>query len=261
MSANPKNKNQRSKRPNTQPNRQVSTKLGSHLDLNDVDIMEQNKRLQSVILVDTSGSMTEYQSLLKECVIRLYDEILSDTMAAHSVELGVITFNEKTDVIQDIVEVYRQKDKGRNLSFKCDGATLTGHAVNVALQKLDERRNKVKMRGIQQYPPILFILSDGDPACPDDDKKEEKTLELLKSNINRIRKRVANQQLTVFCLQIGSAFNTNVMQQLTGLDTMEHVCKIDNNTTEIENFFKWASDYLKSKSKDNPPAKERPEWK
>jgi len=240
-----------------QQNRKCGSILGDkHLNSEKPDIMERAKRLDAIILVDTSGTMTGYQNLLTECVRKLYAEIMKDPQAKRAVELGVVTFNNYICIKQQITEIYKQKHEG-NLEFECGGGTLTGHAVRKALSMLKKRRKQLEDGHFHVYPPILFIISDGDPGCPDDPGVQSETNEYLEEVIDEIREEVQARELTVVCFQIGE-FATDVMKDLTGrsdgnLENVYYKLDFDKdekvNSGKIKDFFKFASSFLISKSR------------
>ena len=101
----------------------IEIRLGSE-DLSQIEKrvnpMNQNRRLPSIVLVDTSGSMYNYANLLKKSVEELNDAILSDRRAAKSTELAVLTFNSDIEILERMREIKSQESKGKNLDFHCE---------------------------------------------------------------------------------------------------------------------------------------------
>ena len=84
--------------------------------------------------------MHNYEDLLKKAVESLYDEILKDRVASNATELSVMTFNSDIEILEKMREIKSQESKGRNLNFHCEGVTLTGLALKVAIRQLESRK-------------------------------------------------------------------------------------------------------------------------
>lgn len=214
-----------------------------------VDMMNTEKRLPSILLVDTSGSMSSYKELLKESVEGVYDAIMSDRKASNVTELGVMTFNSEIQILEMMREIKKQKEKGRNLDFVCEGVTLTGLAVKAALAHLEARKEAYNNARpvIRYYAPILFFISDGKPECydtvvqPQEDKARQQC-------IAYIRNQVAANRLVVISVEVGDHCDHDMMVQMTGLPDDKHVIKVRNGI-EFSKFFRLSSSVIISSSK------------
>lgn len=209
-----------------------------------VDKMNSRRRLPAVILVDTSGSMSDYEDLLKRSVEGLYDAILKDRTASSATELAVLSFNSDIEILQKLCEIKKQEAQGRNLDFRCSGVTLTGLALKTAIMQL-EARKKVYMESvpkIKYYSPIIFLVSDGKPECYNATVQVQED-EAMRFSKEYIRKEVAANKLVVVAVEVGDKCDHNLMRELTGLTTDKHVTKV-NSTTEFVNFFKVSSSII-----------------
>ena len=232
-------------------NLSIEGMLGS-MDLSQVERkvvkLNTSKRLPAVILVDTSGSMSNYESLLKHSVEGLYDAILKDRTASNATELAVLSFNSDIEILEKMREIKTQEARGRNLDFHCTGVTLTGLALKTAIMQL-EARKKVYMESTQKikyYPPIIFLVSDGKPECYNTTVQAQED-EAMRFSKEYIRKEVAANRLVVISVEVGDNCDHNLMRELTGLTTDKHVTKV-NNATELANFFKVTSSIIISSS-------------
>ncbi len=214
-----------------------------------VDQMNTEKRLPSILLVDTSRSMRLYKNLLKESVEGVYDAILRDRKASNVTELGVMTFNSEIQILEKMREIKKQKEKGRNLDFICDGVTLTGLAVKAALAHLEARKDAYKKARpvTRHYAPILFFISDGKPECydavvqPQEDKARQQCIAYIKGQVTANR-------LVVISVEVGDYCDHNMMIQMTGLPDDKHVIKVHNGI-EFSKFFRLSSSVIISSSK------------
>jgi len=217
-----------------------------------VDIFETQKRLPSILLVDCSGSMQNNKSAIEASVQAVYTEILADPVASRAVELGIMSFNETIKILVNIQEIYKQTDRGENLNFVCEKQTLTGFAVQEALYQLESRVQMYidSKSGIRSYAPILFIISDGAPACYNLEVKreEEKAREEVYVKIKNL---VSQNKLNVICFEIGNLCNHEVMQKLTGTDDPKRVIHLNSgeeSAREVSKAFKITSSLLISQS-------------
>ena len=120
-------------------NNNIEGMLGS-MDLSNVEkktvALNQSKRLPAIILVDTSGSMSSYEELLKKSVEGLYEAILADRTASNATELAILTFNSDIEILERMREIKVQEAQGKNLDFHCHGCTLTGLALKNAIMQI-----------------------------------------------------------------------------------------------------------------------------
>lgn len=112
-----------------------------------VNVMNTNKRGSASIVIDTSGSMNPYRDLLKRLICEFYDDVLKDPIASNILELSIITFNSDVFILQPMSEVKAQEKKGKDIDLHCEGLTLTGCALQVALLQMEQR--------IDQFPPCF----------------------------------------------------------------------------------------------------------
>lgn len=214
-----------------------------------VDEWNVNKRLPAIILVDTSGSMSNYESLLKQSVESLYTAILNDDEASQATELSVMTFNSEIEILEKMREITTQEARGRNLNFHCDGVTLTGLALKVAISQLESRK-KVYAQStpkVKYYAPIIFLVSDGYPYCDNTTVLAQEEAAMSYSR-QYIRQEVAANRLVVISVEVGDRCDHNLMRELTGLNDDKHVTKV-SNAAELANFFKITSSIIISSSK------------
>ena len=224
--------------------------LSKHIKEERIDEFNQRPRLPAIFLVDTSGSMSDYEELLKRSVEALYDAILADRTASASAELSVMTFNSDIEVLEKMREIKKQEARGRNLDFHCDGVTLTGLALKVAIQQLEARKSVYenhKPSKVKYYSPIIFLISDGKPECYDATVMAQETAAMSFSK-QYIKQKVGTNNLVVIAVEVGNRCDHALMTELTGLSDDRHVTKV-NNASELACFFKISSSMIISSSK------------
>lgn len=118
-------------------------------------------RCACVILADVSTSMHgEKINELNEGLITFAEEIKKDQLASLRVEVAVITFGSIAEVVQDFVAA----DRFEAPTLVANGTTMMSAGINLALDKIEERKQSYRNNGIDYYRPWLFMLTDGVPT-------------------------------------------------------------------------------------------------
>ncbi len=207
-------------------------------------------RLPVCICLDTSGSMnvvtggdykktgeTVYEdgktwnvvtggetklSALQEGLDLFYDSVLEDPQARKSAELCIIEFNDDVNCLADFFSIEKQQRP----TLSAYGDTHMGEAVNMALDKLEQRKQEYKDNGVDYYQPWLVIMTDGE----NNGSEEE-----MKKAADRVAKLVDARKLTVFPIGIG---DTN-METLRQLSPKRSPLKLKG--LKFKEFFTWLS--------------------
>ena len=106
--------------------------------------------------VVVSGGVTKKQKLI-EGLISFKSQLMKDVIARNSAEICVVAFSDNAVCLTDFCSA----DRFEVPEFETGGSTDMGSGVNLALDKLEERKKMYKEVGIDYYQPMLVILSDG----------------------------------------------------------------------------------------------------
>ena len=118
-------------------------------------------RCPCVLVVDVSSSMYGKPiDALNEGLARFADEIGNDPLASLRVEVAIITFGSTAEVAQDFVTT----DQFKPPTLIANGVTAMGAGINLALDKIEERKQMYRENGIDYYRPWLFLMTDGAPT-------------------------------------------------------------------------------------------------
>lgn len=118
-------------------------------------------RCPCVLLADVSSSMYgEKINELNAGLATFAHSLKQDQLASLRTEIAVITFGSTAEVAQDFVTA----DRFEPPTLIANGTTLMSAGINLALDKIDERKQMYNAAGIDYYRPWLFTLTDGVPT-------------------------------------------------------------------------------------------------
>jgi uncharacterized protein YegL len=126
------------------------------------DLIENpSPRCACLLVLDTSSSMSGTPiDELNEGLRTFISELQKDEVAAYSVEVGIIEFGAQVREVMPFTTVAGLESIP---SLQASGLTPMGSAVELALQKLEERKESYKRAGIAYYQPWMVLISDGEP--------------------------------------------------------------------------------------------------
>ena len=117
-------------------------------------------RCPCVLLLDTSGSMSGAPiKALNQGLQTFKDALTQDTHASRRVEIAIVTFDSKVNVVQDFVTA----DQFDPTSLSAGGATIMGTAILKGLDMVQDRKEQYRKNGITYYRPWVFMITDGEP--------------------------------------------------------------------------------------------------
>ncbi len=155
-------------------------------------IVNTASRLPVCLCLDISGSMNRDNAIaqLNEGVKAFYEAIKADEQARMSCEIAVVAFNSEVH----IEERFSLVDQKHDIELKADGGTALAHAVEAALDLLQDRKQEYRENGVDYYQPWLVIMTDGKPGDVED----------VPAAQERTRKLEEEKKLTVFSIAVGN---------------------------------------------------------
>jgi uncharacterized protein YegL len=121
-------------------------------------------RVPCVLLLDVSGSMSgDKIHELNAGLETIRTELLKDEQAARRVELAVVAFGGKVEVVQD----FALPAEFRPPTLSADGDTPMGAAILRGIDLVQKRRARYEASDLDSYEPWIFLVTDGvstDPA-------------------------------------------------------------------------------------------------
>ena len=118
-------------------------------------------RCPCVLVVDVSSSMHgNKMNQLNSGIATFAKELKTDQLAALRTEVAIVTFGGHAEIKQDFVTA----DQFSPPTLVANGTTMMSQGVNLALNKIEERKQMYRDNGIDYYRPWLFLLTDGAPS-------------------------------------------------------------------------------------------------
>lgn len=189
-------------------------------------------RCPVVLLLDNSYSMSgdPIQELNKGIEVFKQD-IQEDSLASLRVETAIITFGGKVDMIQDFTTI----DKFNPPQLSASGNTPMGKAIELALDRVEDRKQIYKDNGIAPYQPWIVLITDGQPT----DKWENAA--------KRVRQAARDRKLSFYAIAVKGA-NMEILRQIAPSNTPPLIL----DGLKFQELFKWLSASVKSNSSEDP---------
>jgi uncharacterized protein YegL len=186
-------------------------------------------RCPVVLLLDTSGSMSGRPiQELNDGLITFKDELMADSLASKRVEVSIITFGP-VNVSNDFCTA-EQFNPSR---LHTTGDTPIGAAINLALDKLANRKQVYRDNGISFFRPWVFMITDGAPTDP------------WKRSAERIKEGEASKSFAFFAVGVEGA-NMETLAQISVRQPL--LLK----GLRFRDLFVWLSSSMKSVSRSVP---------
>lgn len=190
-----------------------------------------------LIAIDTSGSVSgDAISNINANLNNFARIICQDPVAAKCVDVCVISFDDRVQVIQDWVPV---KDM-RSFELTCGGCTDLNGAVLTGIQKIRDRSRLYRAQGIVERKPYLIVMTDG--------------FDTVTGNVNEAAKlaaeRISENKLKLWFLGYGS-YDQDAAAKLTHAQG-NRVFHVEGGDFNFNDFFDFAANSVKAVSVSAP---------
>lgn len=202
------------------------------IDFNRVELDTSNPepRCPCVLVLDTSGSMSGNPITQLNEGLQTFREALSkDELAMLRVEIAIITFGQSVGVVQDFVTANQFVPP----NLDATGGTPMGQAINLALDKINERKQLYKQNGISYYRPWVFLITDGSPG------------DEWNSAAQRVQADEAKKKIAFFSVGVDGA-DMSVLKQISSRQPLKL------KGANFQEMFVWLSSSLSGVSHSQP---------
>lgn len=197
-------------------------------------------RVPVCLCLDVSYSMEGLPiNELNKGVSLFYEAIKEDEVAAYSAEICIVTFGGFG--AQCVSEFSSLQSNPYPPILSAAGGTPMGEAVNMGLDKLEERKQLYKDVGLDYFQPWLILMTDGAPngLQSEFDRAVQRTVEM-----------VENKKLTIFPIAIGPQANMNTLSLFSPERT-----PLKLQGLKFSEFFAWLSQSVAKTSQSIPGEK------
>ena len=192
-------------------------------------------RCPSLLLLDVSGSMQGEPINQLQAGLEVYrDQLFSDSLAMKRVEVAVMTFGGKVDLLQTFSTV----DAFTTPRLEIAGDTPMGQAVVEGLQYLQQHKAVLKQNGIGYYRPWVFLITDGAPT--------DKNSHFWSSAVEQVKDGEMRRSFSFFAIGVEGAD----MQCLAELSSGREPLKLKG--LEFRKLFEWLSASQQAVSRSTP---------
>ncbi len=159
-------------------------------------------RCPCVLVVDVSSSMYgEPMDQLNNGIATFARELKADRLASLRTEVAIVTFGSGAELVQDFVTA----DRFEPPTLVALGETMISWGINLALDKIEERKQMYRDNGIDYYRPWLFLITDGGPT------EEQEVVNAASENLKRAE---SEKRVAAFSVGVGLA-NMEILAQMS----------------------------------------------
>lgn len=185
------------------------------------------------------GGITRIQKLI-EGLEKFKTELMEDVVARTSAEICIVSFSDNAECLTEFCSA----DKFEVPDISTGGMTNMGSGVNLALDKLEERKALYKELGIDYYQPMLVLFSDG---AANGDKS------IFFEASRRTCDLVNNRKLTCLPIAIGVDEEDRNNDVTSAINCLKNFSPKNTpkslNAIKFTDFFEWLSKSVSIKSR------------
>lgn len=162
-------------------------------------VMNPTPRVPVCLCLDVSGSMSGAPiEELRAGVHAFFDEVRTDEVARHSVEIAIVTFGPARLAL-DFAPIEKQQIP----TLHAWGDTPMGAAALTGLDALERRKGEYRAAGVDYFQPWMVLMSDG--AATDS----------VDAAASRASGLVSARKLTVFPIGIGDGADLTTLARFS----------------------------------------------
>ena len=201
-------------------------------------LLNPTNRVPIALCLDASGSMNgQPMQELNEGVRLFFEALQADPIARASAEVAIISFSDQAQTAIDFQGLDRVAAPPEMTST--GGSTNLGGGVNLALDRLDTRKQEYQKAGVDYFQPWLVLMTDGQPTTQEHVQAGPRTCNLE-----------AQGKLVVFPIGIGAGAD---MSTLAMFSKKRPPLRLQG--LNFRQFFEWLSKSVVRVSQSRPGEK------
>ncbi|GAA3447186.1 vWA domain-containing protein [Planomonospora venezuelensis] len=127
------------------------------------------KGLPTYVVLDTSGSMAPFESLLNETLTEIVDTLYSSPRVSDFIHLSILSFNTSPHMVLEMTEISRLTALP---TVGCSGVTNFAPMLRLLRERVKNDIIDLSKKGVMVIRPVVFLLTDGNPTDDPDDSWE-----------------------------------------------------------------------------------------
>lgn len=126
-------------------------------------LLNPTNRVPIALCLDASGSMAgSPMDELNDGVRLFFEALQADPIARASAEVAIISFSDEANTVLDFQGLERIAQPPEMTST--GGLTALGEGANLALDRLETRKQEYQKAGVDYFQPWLVLMTDGLPT-------------------------------------------------------------------------------------------------
>lgn len=125
------------------------------------DIPYKAKGLPAYLVLDTSGSMQKFETLLNDTLLHIYDTLFTRPEISEFIHLSVISFNTDAHVVTPMTDIEQLQHLP---TVTCSGATNFVPMCRLVREQIDHDVEMLAAASVAVLRPVVFLLTDGVPT-------------------------------------------------------------------------------------------------
>lgn len=201
-------------------------------------LLNPTNRVPIGLCLDVSGSMAgSPMDELNEGVRSFFEALKADPIAKASAEVAIISFSDRAEAVLDFqgLEGVHQPP----VMESAGGSTSLGEGVDLALDRLETRKQEYQKAGVDYFQPWLVLMTDGQPTSHAHIQAGPRACEME-----------SRGKLAVFPIGIGSNADMNTLAMFSKKRPPLRLQRLN-----FRQFFEWLSKSVVRVSQSRPGEK------
>ncbi|GAA2432502.1 hypothetical protein GCM10010191_53170 [Actinomadura vinacea] len=123
--------------------------------------MSENKGMPTYVVLDTSKSMAEHESLLNRTLGNILNKLFTSPRFAEFIQLSILTFSAQPNLVLKMTELQNLRHMP---TVRCGGSTRFAPMFEMLRARVEHDLPMLRRQGVTVMRPVVFLLTDGAPS-------------------------------------------------------------------------------------------------